>query len=316
MARMRPTDLSADLVTRKQPVDQVSLAASRQQALAAAQAAALILVKRFGAQRVYLFGSLAGTGSLPFRPESDVDLAVEALPGDHFWEALRAGDEGMPPGRTADVFCLESTRPWLTDAVRRRGILLAERDGVEAVVVHNLAPREDAREMERSRWLLLAEEITHELGELDDVMRRATPLVGLPADAFSELERGGVGLLLHDFYNGAERVFRRIAVVVDENLPSDAEWHQTLLVQMTVPHARRRPEVISGELHYRLNEYLGFRHVFRNIYSRQLEWDRLAKLLADLAATHRDLKDALDAFCAYLRQHPAGPDGPSATSTD
>ena len=54
----------------------------RAAALAAARQAAALLVERYGARRVYLFGSLAGTGSALFQPASDIDLAGQALDGE------------------------------------------------------------------------------------------------------------------------------------------------------------------------------------------------------------------------------------------
>ena len=77
---------------RATPSDASHAANDRAAALAAARRAADLLVRRYGARRVYLFGSLAGTGSVVFHPASDIDLAVEGLPGKGFWQALVAVD--------------------------------------------------------------------------------------------------------------------------------------------------------------------------------------------------------------------------------
>jgi predicted nucleotidyltransferase len=53
-----------------------SLPALAAQALAAAKAAAARIAERLDVTRIYLFGSLARGG---FRPDSDIDLAVEGL---------------------------------------------------------------------------------------------------------------------------------------------------------------------------------------------------------------------------------------------
>ena len=274
----------------------------RAAALAAAQRAADLLVRRYGARRVYLFGSLAGTGSVVFHPASDIDLAVEGLPGEVFWKALVAVDAVMPRGHPADVSELESVRPYIKEAVLERGMLLAHSDSATA-------DKTDGAVMERPRWRRLAEEIEHELAELDHVVQSLEPLVNSEAGSLSDLERIGVGALLHDFYNGAERSFERIARIVDEHVPSDEHWHQTLLAQMAEPYAELRPAVISRQLHLRLHKYLGYRHRFRNIYSRQLDWNRLSALMETLDDTHRALSAELGAFCAYLRRHPAGRGG-------
>lgn len=284
---------------RAPPADASHAANDRAAALAAARRAADLLVRRYGARRVYLFGSLAGTGSVPFHPTSDIDLAVEGLPGKGFWQALVAVDALMPRGHRADVSELESVRPYIKEAVLERGMLLAQSDSATS-------DKTDGAVMEQPQWRRLAEEIEHELAELDHVAQRLAPLVGSTAEALSELEWIGVAAVLQDFYNGAERSFERIARIVDEHVPSDEHWHQTLLAQMAAPYADRRPAVVSRQLQLRLREHLGYRHRFRNIYTHKLDWNRLSTLMDTLDDAHRALSAELGAFCAYLRRHPAG----------
>ena len=282
----------------------------RAAALAAARRAADLLVRRYGARRVYLFGSLAGTGSALFQPASDIDLAVEGLPGECFWKALAAVDAVMPRGHPANVIDLETTQPFIREVVLQRGALLASAGDPIASRTEEVARLlDDEATMERPRWRRLAEEIEHELVELDHVVQSLEPLVNSEAGGLSDLERIGVGALLHDFYNGAERSFERIARIVDEHVPTDEHWHQTLLAQMAAPYLDRRPPVISAATRDDLDEYLGYRHRFRNIYSRQLDWTRLSALIATLDDTHRALSAELGAFCAYLRRHPGGRGG-------
>lgn len=58
----------------------------REQAEQEAQALANILYTRYSASNVYLFGSLLEEGR--FNENSDIDLAVEGLPGSIFFEAV------------------------------------------------------------------------------------------------------------------------------------------------------------------------------------------------------------------------------------
>lgn len=53
----------------------------------------------------------------------------------------------------------------------------------------------------------------------------------------------GVALNLHGFYSGLERVFEKIAALVDENVPAGANWHQELLKQMSLEIPEIRPAV-------------------------------------------------------------------------
>ena len=58
----------------------------REQAEQEAEALANILYTRYSASNVYLFGSLLEEGR--FNENSDIDLAVEGLPGSIFFEAV------------------------------------------------------------------------------------------------------------------------------------------------------------------------------------------------------------------------------------
>ena len=139
----------------------------RAAALAAAQRAAGLLVRRYGARRVYLFGSLAGTGSALFQPASDIDLAVEGLPGEGFWKALAAVDAVMPRGHPANIIRLESAQPFIREVVLQRGVLLTSAGDPIASRAKEVAKLlDDEVTMERPRWHQLAEEIEHELAEL------------------------------------------------------------------------------------------------------------------------------------------------------
>jgi hypothetical protein len=62
-----------------------------------------------------------------------------------------------------------------------------------------------------------------------------------------------------------------------------------------------RPAVLNHQLARRLDEYLRFRHLFRNIYGFDLEWERCRELLDDLAVTFELLSQQLAAFDLFLR---------------
>ena len=89
-----------------------------------------------------------------------------------------------------------------------------------------------------------------------------------------------VALNLHGFYGGLERIFERIAAVVDGARPSGEHWHRTLLRQMAEELPGVRPAVISEATHELLDPYRGFRHVARNVYTFLLDPNRLERLVA------------------------------------
>ena len=73
----------------------------QQVALALATRCARILRDRFKARRVIPFGSVVGSGT--WHPGSDLDLAVEGIPPEQFFQALAALRELLPPGLDIDL---------------------------------------------------------------------------------------------------------------------------------------------------------------------------------------------------------------------
>ncbi len=86
----------------------------------AAQEAATLLRSRYGARRVWVFGSLA-RGRVG--PHSDVDLATEGMAAH---ELLRAHAEvcRLFPGTEVDLVVLEEASPVLRRRVEREGVPL------------------------------------------------------------------------------------------------------------------------------------------------------------------------------------------------
>lgn len=84
-----------------------------------------------------------------------------------------------------------------------------------------------------------------------------------------------LGSIRHDFYNCCERIFRRISTEINGGFEQRETWHKELLYRMTIEIKGLRPEVISEDLAAELDDYLSFRHLFRNIYGFELKGERL-----------------------------------------
>jgi len=61
-----------------------------------------------------------------------------------------------------------------------------------------------------------------------------------------------------------------------------------------------RPPLISEELKLKLQKYLGFRHVFRNIYGFYLEQERIKALIKESPRILLCLKREITTFQKYL----------------
>lgn len=115
--------------------------------------------------------------------------------------------------------------------------------------------------------------IQAELSDIDKLSRELKECAG-----DNQIIRRAKGSILHDFYNACERIFETIAREINGGVPLSGQWHKKLLYQMTLPIKGIRPAVISAKLAARLDEFLAFRHLFRNIYGFELEGERLTQL--------------------------------------
>lgn len=240
------------------------------EAQAAAEACIRVLKERFGVREVYVFGSLAGQG--PWHSRSDIDLAVEGLAPHQYVAALSALWELLPEGMELDLITLEDAPPELV--ARIKGEVRMPEDPKAALKM----------------------DIADELTNLDRIVNHAKLLLQRlpPEPTFVEID--AAGKLVHDFYNGVERIFERIAVRLGPGLPVGPGWHTLLLRSMESGVEGIRPAVIDHELALHLLDYLRFRHLFRHTYGYELQWGKLHPLIEGLETTLIRLRQQLMRF--------------------
>jgi hypothetical protein len=110
------------------------------------------------------------------------------------------------------------------------------------------------------------------------------------------------GSILHDFYNCCERIFKKIAVELNSGYEESEKWHKGLLYRMTIPVEGIRPRVISDGLAADLDEFLAFRHLFRNIYGYELKGGRIDFLAGRLEEVAGRFREEVREFVAVLKQ--------------
>lgn len=118
----------------------------------------------------------------------------------------------------------------------------------------------------------------------------------------SSFDLRGLGSLLHDFFTTIEDIFKVISVDVNGGLPDTLEWHKQLLLKMSIPISGLRPAVISEGLRWKLDEYLRFRHVFRNVYGYLLDWKRLKPLFEGMEDTYQQFSQEISTFKTFMLQ--------------
>ncbi len=146
----------------------------------------------------------------------------------------------------------------------------------------------------------LAMRIRNELPEIEHTLNRAMEGVNRAKHTGDDYYLDGVALNLHSFYSGIERIFELIAANVDDMVPQGENWHQVLLKQMAEEMAEVRPAVISDSVRLGLDEYRGFRHIVRNVYTYKFDSARIEKLTEKAGSLFARLRAELLAFADFL----------------
>jgi hypothetical protein len=126
---------------------------------------------------------------------------------------------------------------------------------------------------------ILSARIDTELSELKLVVERTLQAWDKAVKQDDDFYLDSVALNLHAFYSGLERIFEKLASTIDGAVPTAANWHQELLTQMQTEIPSLRPAIISYDLKEALEEYRGFRHVVRNVYTYHLKPEKLKLLV-------------------------------------
>lgn len=146
----------------------------------------------------------------------------------------------------------------------------------------------------------LAARLRTELADLECVVARVEHLATRARECSDSDYLDGVALNLHGFYAGVEHLFEIIARELDRAVPSGPEWHRDLLAQLGAPVPSIRPAVVGQHTRSILDEYRGFRHVVRNVYTFNLIPSRIVDLADGVRSCYESVAADLLAFCSFL----------------
>lgn len=153
-----------------------------------------------------------------------------------------------------------------------------------------------------AKAITLAARIKESLHDVERVVDRAELLLVQAKQQDDDGYLDGVALNLHGFYAGIERIFEDIARTMEGTVPQGPEWHRDLLLQMATGIDSIRPAVISPSTRRCLDEYRGFRHVVRNVYTFNLRPSRLEELTLELRPCYEATAHNLTDFIAFLEK--------------
>jgi hypothetical protein len=152
------------------------------------------------------------------------------------------------------------------------------------------------------RLLRLSDRIRNECQDLNRVVERAQEGWQRAERSTDELYLDSVALNLHGFYAGLERMFELIATTVDGQMPTGEHWHQLLLDQMASEISGVRPAAISNATRQVLDEYRGFRHIVRNVYTFRFDPTKMQRLVENAPAALAQAQAELLAFASFVEQ--------------
>ena len=159
----------------------------------------------------------------------------------------------------------------------------------------------------------LAMRFRNELCEIERTLKRATEGMKRAKQTGDDYYLDGVALNLHSFYSGTERIFELIAANIDDILPKGANWHQTLLEQMATEMTEVRPAVISDAVRLAFDEYRGFRHIVRNVYTYKFDSARIEKLTERAGPLFAVFRAELLAFADFMEANEVDEEGNNDT---
>jgi hypothetical protein len=149
---------------------------------------------------------------------------------------------------------------------------------------------------------LLKADINDELEKLirlEKEFEKIQNKINLKAEDIGYYDRGAIGYLLHNFYNGCENIFKLISRFFENDFGPDT-WHKDLLKRMKLEIPGFRPKVIDEELYYLLDDFRSFRHKFRHTYAFELDWNREQLVAKKLPKTSSKLKKQIQTFLNQL----------------
>jgi len=146
----------------------------------------------------------------------------------------------------------------------------------------------------------LAMRIRAEIPELERTCARCEKGWQSATRSGDDLYLDSVALNLHGFYDGLEGLAKKIALTIDGEVPSGANWHELLLEKMAGEIEGIRPAVLSAGTRGELDAYRGFRHVVRNVYAFNINPEKLGALVFGLPDALKAVRAELLAFADFL----------------
>lgn len=137
----------------------------------------------------------------------------------------------------------------------------------------------------------LAAELSFDTDQVDTLLAsNIRAYERIEAGAEDYLDFSALGYTIHNLYSIMENSCLRIAKFF-ENSISESSWHKDLLERMRLDIDQVRPAFLDEQTYLYLDDLRAFRHVFRNLYARPIDREKImlvqAKVKPACTAFHR-----------------------------
>lgn len=102
------------------------------------------------------------------------------------------------------------------------------------------------------------------------------------------LELAGLGVYIHNFYNGLENILKRMFMAKRIRVKEGPFWHKDLL------QTALKQGIIDEGLYKMLLDYLTFRHYFVHGYAFRLEAEKLYNLVENVEIVYKEFKKMIE----------------------
>lgn len=155
----------------------------------------------------------------------------------------------------------------------------------------------------------LIAELEADIADLEKVERRnKLAMARIESGARDELDWAALGYTIHNIYGTIEGYCLRVAKFFENDVES-LSWHRELLQRMRLDIEKVRPALLDEDTVALVDELRGFRHVFRHLYARALDPERVefvqrkvGPAIAAFRRCHTDFVDKLLRIRALLAE--------------
>ena len=147
----------------------------------------------------------------------------------------------------------------------------------------------------------LRAELLYDLDQIDLLLssnEKAMERISAGADDY--LDFAALGYTIHNLYSLMENACFRVAKFFENSLVENS-WHKDLLDRMRLDIEGARPALLNEDTYQLLDDLRAFRHVFRNLYAKPIDKDKVMLIQSRVPKAVSGFRDGVSGFLQFLK---------------